>query len=171
MAFTCDTTYNSKSLAAMSRVVRKTVRAKINRRVRLFSWLVIGLCLLCVYISWEEPWMAASDAVVAVLLLLINWKQDAINGFFARRKAMPGMENASAAFYPDCYEVRIAGAVTQWQYSKVVVLAETKDYFVFALGKNYAQAFEKAGLEGGTQAEFRRWLEEKTGKQMKKIKG
>ena len=79
------------------------------------------------------------------------------------------METASAAFYPDYYEVRIAGAVTQWQYSKVLVLAETGDYFVFALGKNYAQAFEKAGLEGGTEEEFRRWLEEKTGKQRRKI--
>ena len=169
MAFTCNTTYNSKAMAAMSRVVRKTVRVKVNRCSKLFSWLVIVLCLLCVCISWEEPWIAASDAVVAVLLLLINWKQDAINGFFARRRAMPGMETASAAFYPDYYEVRIAGAVTQWQYSKVLVLAETGDYVVFALGKNYTQAFEKAGLEGGTEEEFRRWLEEKTGKQMRKI--
>lgn len=171
MAFTCNTTYNSKALAAMSRVVRKTVRIKVNRGVKLFSWLVIALCLLCVYTSWGEPWRMASNAGVAVLLLVVNWKQDAINGFFARRKAMPGMESASATFHPDCYEVRMAGAVTQWQYSRVLVLAETKAYFVFALGKNYAQAFEKAGLEGGTEGEFRRWLEEKTGKQMKKIKG
>lgn len=169
MAFTCRTTYDQKAMAAMSRTIRKTVRRRQDRLSRLFSWVVIALCGLCVWASWGQPWETALGLAAIALLLLVNWKQDALNGFFARRRAMPGMEQASTVFGPDCYEVRIAGAVTQWQYSKVVVLAETRDYFVFALGRNYAQAFAKAGLEGGTVDEFRRWLEEKTGRQVRNV--
>lgn len=172
MEFSCKTRYTQKTMTALARAVRKTMRAGRDRLLRIYSAAVMGLCLLCIWISWgEDLWRIVLDALVVVLLLLVNWKQDALNGFFARRKAFPGMEYAESTFYPDCYEVRITGAVTQWQYDKVLALAETRGYFLFVLGKNHAQAFDKSELEGGTPEQFRRFIQEQTGQQIRNIGG
>lgn len=73
---------------------------------------------------------------------------------FAKRKALPGTDVCRAHFYPEFYETEIAGVQTQWQYTKVQALVETKDYIILILGKNQAQAYDKSGLEGRSVREF-----------------
>lgn len=68
-----------------------------------------------------------------------------------------------ARFYPEFYETEIAGVQTQWQYTKVQALVETKDYIILILGKNQAQAYDKSGLEGRSVREFCGFLSRKTG--------
>ena len=51
------------------------------------------------------------------------------------------------------------------------MLAESKACIFFIMGKNHASAFEKERVEGGSVAEFRRFLEERTGKQIKFVGG
>ena len=98
-------------------------------------------------------------------------KEDAVNAFFATRKQLPGTDTCTTVFYPDHYETCIAGACTQWQYSRVLALAESKDYFVFILGRNHAQAYDKRKLAGGSADVFRRFIEEKTCKTVQNIGG
>lgn len=171
MEFHCKTEYNRKTLAAMSRVLRKTIRAKLSRKIRMATLFTVVVCGLSACLSWGKVWQFVGEILLIVLLLLVNWKEDAINGFFASRKALPGAEFASTTFLPDCYEVQISGAVTRWQYEKVLVLAEDKQYLFFVLGKNHAQAFDKEKLEGGAVDALRSFLMDRTGKEIQQIVG
>lgn len=171
MEFTCHTTYHQKTLTAMARALRKTIRAKRSRKTAIYSWLVVGIAMLSLYLSWGTIWKTVLNCVVIAGLLLILWKEDAINGFFAKRRALPGTDAADIIFYPDCYLVKTAAAESKWQYDKILALAETKDYVLFVLGKNHALAMEKAGLEGGSVREFCHYMEERTGKKVQDIGG
>lgn len=171
MEFTCKTIYDQKSLTVLSRALRMTIRRKNSRRTRTIAWVAIAIELECLLMSLRIPWLAAGNGLVALLLLLLLWKEDAFNAFFARRKIVPWARECVSVFYPECYEARIAGVVTQWQYSRVLLLAESDKYFILILGKDYAQAYDKKRLSGGTEESFRRFLEEKTGKAIQKIEG
>ena len=171
MEFTCHTTYNQKALTAMARAVRKTVQAKRSRLVHLYAWIIIGLLLVSLWLTWGEIWQTVVHCVVIAALLLINWKEDALNGYFAKRKALPGTDAADTTFYPDYYLVKTAAAESKWQYERILVLAETREHLVFVMSKNYALAMEKASLKGGSLSEFCRFLEEKTGQKVQHIGG
>lgn len=171
MEFTCHTTYDQTALTAMARAVRKTLRAKTNRRVRLYAWIIIGLLLVSLWLSWGTLWQMVLSCLVIAALILIHWKEDALNGYFAKRKALPGTDTADTTFYPDHYLVRTAAAESKWCYDKILALAETQDYLVFVMGKDHALAMEKANLAGGSISEFRRFLEEKSGRKIQNIGG
>lgn len=171
MEFTCHTTYGQKALTAISRAVRRTVRVKTSRRMRLYAGGLIGILFVCIWITWGEIWQTTASCAAIVLLLLVNWQEDAINGYFAKRKALPGTSSADTVFYPDHYLVKTAAAETRWQYEKILALAETRDYYVLVVGKNHAMAIEKTTLEGGSISEFCRFLEEKSGHKIQNVGG
>lgn len=171
MEFTCHTTYDQKALTAMARAVRKTVRAKRSRWIHLYAWIIIGLLLVSLWLSWRNIWQTVLHCMVIVALLLIRWKEDALDGYFAKRKALPGTNSADTAFYPDYYLVKTAAAESKWQYNKILALAETRDYLLFVMGMNHAMAIEKAALEGGSIPEFCRFLEKKSGQKIVNIGG
>lgn len=171
MEFTCHTTYDHKALTAMARAVRKTVRSKRSRWIHLYAWIIIALLLVSLWLSWGNVWQTVLHCVVIASLLLIHWKEDAINGYFAKRKALPGTDFADTIFYSDHYLVKTAAAESKWQYDKILALAETEDYFLFVMGKNHALAIEKATLEGGSIPEFCRFIEEKSGRKLQNIGG
>lgn len=62
MEFTCRTTYDQKTLTAMARAIRKTVRAPKSRRVRLYAWVIIGLLLVSLWLSWGNVWQTAAES-------------------------------------------------------------------------------------------------------------
>lgn len=171
MEFNCHTTYDQKALTAMARAIRKTIRAKAGRRVRLYAWIIIGLLAVSLWLSWGNIWQTAANCAVIAALLLVSWKEDALNGYFAKRRALPGTDAADTAFYPDHFLVKTAAAESKWQYDKILALAETGEYLVFVMGKDHALAMEKAMLAGGSLPEFRRFLEEKSGQSIRSIGG
>lgn len=171
MEFTCHTTYNQKALTAMARAVRKTVRAKRNRWVHLYLRIIIGLLLVSLCLSWRNVWQTAFHCLVIAALLLVDWKEDSIDAFFAKRKALPGTAASDTEFFSDHFLVKTAAAESKWQYDKILALAATRDYLVFVMGKNHALAMEKAALEGGGIPEFCRFLEEKSGHKIQNIGG
>lgn len=46
MEFTTTTDYDMKTLTAMARALRKTVRKKRSRRAHIFGWIVVLLGIL-----------------------------------------------------------------------------------------------------------------------------
>lgn len=171
MEFTCHTTYDQKALTAMARAVRKTVRAEKSRIVRYHGWIMIGLLAGSIWLSWGRLWQMVLSGVVIVGLLLVHWKEDAINGYFAKRKALPGTDCADTTFYPDHYHVKTSAAESRWQYDKILALAESRDYLLLVMGMNHAMAIEKAALKGGSVPEFCRFIEEKSGRKIQNIGG
>ena len=169
MEFTCHTAYNLKALTAAARALRRTLRAKKSRVSRLYAWIISGLLALSLWLSWGEVWKSVINGAVLAALLLIQWKEDAVNGYFAKRRAMPGTDAADTAFYPDCFVVKTAASESKWQYDRILALAESGGYLIFVMGKNHAMPVEKAALQGGDISEFRHFIEEKSGQQIRKI--
>ena len=171
MEIICSTTYDRRALSALARALRKTVRRTRSRLLRVWCWVLLVLSLLSAWVSWGEWGTVALNGAVAVLMLAVLLGEDAINAFFARRWAMPRLEDCDTCFYSDYYETRFPGSVTQWQYDRILHLAETSRYIILILGKNHAQACGKADLAGGSVEAFRSFLEQKTGKETQYIGG
>ena len=152
MEFSCHTPYHQKVLTAMARAIRKTARIKRSRRVRLYAWIIIGLSLVSHWLSCGSVWQMTANCVAVAALLLVSWKEDALNSYFAKRKALPGTDAADTSFYPDHYLVKTAAAESRWHYDKILALAQTQDLLIFVMGKDHALAMEKASLDGGSMS-------------------
>ena len=163
MEIICSTTYDRRALSALARALRKTVRRTRSRLLRVWCWVLLVLSLLSAWVSWGEWGTVALNGAVAVLMLAVLLGEDAINAFFARRNALPGMEVCTVHFLEEHYETKIAGAATQWKYSKLLRLAENDRYLVLILGKNHGQLCDKEGVTGAATEELRAFLEKKTG--------
>ncbi|MDU6344976.1 MAG: YcxB family protein [Flavonifractor plautii] len=140
MEIICSTTYDRRALSALARALRKTVRRTRSRLLRVWCWVLLGVSLLSAWVSWGE------------------WGTVALNG-----AVVPGMEVCTVRFLEEHYETKIAGAATQWQYSKLLRLAENDRYLVLILGKNHGQLCDKEELTGAAPEELRAFLEQKTG--------
>lgn len=152
MEFSCHTPYDQKALTAMASAIRKTARVKRSRRVRLYAWIIIGLFLVSHWLSCGSVWQMTANCVAVAALLLVSWKKNALNGYFAKRKALPGSDAADTAFYPNHYLVKTAAAESRWHYDKILALAQTQDHLIFVMGKDHALAMEKASLDGGSMS-------------------
>lgn len=163
MEFTCKTVYDHKVLAAMSRALRKTMRKKTTWCEWLLFLGLVVLALGTVMDTSQNIWRRGIYLTVILLVLFLQWKGDYLDALFAMRKTPPGAEVRRACFYPDCFETEAAGVQTQWEYTKIRALVETRDYIIFILSKDDAQAYDKAGLEGRSVRGFCGFLSRKTG--------
>lgn len=171
MEYTCHTIYDQKALSAMARALRKTVRKTSTRRVRILGWAIFALAGLMLVLSDGSLVSKVLDGIAMVLILVVQVWGDAINGWVAKRRILPGAELCSTQFYTDYYASKAAGASTRWEYGSIVAVVESRDYFFFILGKNHAQAYQKSQLKGGTVDGFRSFLEQRTGKAVEQIGG
>ena len=73
-------------------------------------------------------------------------------------------------FDEDGYAVTTSVNEGRWQYKQIFAVAETERYFILTLSKDYAQAVDKEGMQGGSTAEFRAFIKERTGKPVVYIK-
>lgn len=171
--FRFETNYDLRSLTAMAKALRKTLRRKHSRRSHIMGWIVIVLAGLLswpledgvLYIEFRDifTWLA-----MAVMLFALIF-EDRLNAFFARKRMLPGTENAFSSFSEESYISETEVGKTEFFYNSIQFLAETKEYFVFLFSNSHAQIYDKATLQGGTQAQFREFIEQKTGKQFLSI--
>lgn len=170
MEFVFETDYDRKAMTAMAKGLRKTVRKKHSRRSHIFGWIVIALGLL---LSWPSGEVKASDvllwAAIAVMLGALLF-EDRLNGYFARKKMLPGTDHSKATFTEDGYYSETQMGNTEWKYENISTMAEMKDYFVFLFSKNHAQVYDKRTLTGGTVEDFRAFIRKKTGKIVETVK-
>ena len=137
MTFTFTTEYNQKALAAMARVLRKTVRRKHSRRSHILGWMVVILGLLLSLPLGNGNFTVTFKNIVtwlaAVVIVLVLMKEDAINGYTARKRGLPQMTRSVTA------------------------------YFVFVFSKSHAQVYDKSSLSGGSLEAFREFIQKATG--------
>lgn len=106
-------------------------------------------------------------AVLAIFMVFI-W-EDALNGYIAKKRMLKGTEKAASIFNEEGFVSATEIGKTEWKYDKVLLVGDTKDYFVFIYSTNHAQVYDKSSISGGTAEEFRTFIEEKTGKKIVKI--
>ena len=168
--FQIEQTYDIKSLTALCRAARKTVRT-FARVLRIVCWCVFAagaaLCVLLVALGGApDLWMWA----VLLLLLALLLCEDKLNAWIALRQLLPGSAHSTTVFADDAYTVTTDTTVTEYRYENVTSLCETERYFLFFLGRKHGQCFDKRGFRQGDPDAFRVWLERKTGMTFQKIK-
>ena len=168
-----ETTYDQKTLCAMARALRKTVRKKHSRRSHIIGWCIVLLGLLLSVLPGENGFDVTGKAlltwlVAAVVAVTLIW-EDRINGYFAGKRALPGMKVTVTTFDEDGYTSVNEAGETRWKYENIQTVAETGEYFVFILNANHGQAYQKESMTGGTAEEFRAFLAEKLGKPVEQI--
>lgn len=82
------------------------------------------------------------------------------------KRMLKGTEKSKATFRDDGHYSETEMGNTEWQYEKIGMLAETKDYFVFVFSPSHAQVYDKSNLTGGTVEEFSSFIKEKTQKEI-----
>ena len=120
MEFTMESRYGKKTLADMSRALRKTTRKKSNRRSMIWAWVVLALNLLFLLTPGEEGfvwnWNRILNGAAALLMIFVILRQDAINGFFARKRMLKVNGYSRVTFGEEGYTSTTENSMTQWSY-------------------------------------------------------
>ena len=171
MEFTFETQYNAKTMATMARALRKTIRKKHSRRSHIFGWIITVLAvslLIAGGFSFDFRTVVTMVAVLAILLVLLF--EDRINGYVAKKRLLPGTERAVAVFSENGFVSTTEVGKSEWNYDKIMLIAETTDFFIFIFSVSHAQLYDKRRLQGGSVDDFQRFIESMTGKQVQPIK-
>ena len=171
MVFQVNTTMDRKSMTAMAKAARKTLRRKKCIAVRVFggvaALLTAGMGLLRWGAGDVHGWI---DLALAAGLLALMLLEDAVNGAVAVSQLQPDNREVYTTFDADGYTNNAGGATGHWPYEKVQAVCETNDYFVLLLGPRRGQVYDKSGFVEGTAEEFRGFISEKSGKPVQYLK-
>lgn len=170
MEFTFETQYNTKTMTIMAKALRKTIRKKHSRRSHIFGWIVtiLGLFLVIKNFAFDFRTIITSIAILMILGALLF--EDRLNGYIAKKQLLPGTEKAVSVFSENGFISTTDIGKSEWNYDKIMLIAETTNFFVFVFSVNHAQLYDKRRLQGGTADDFRRFIEQATGKQVQTIK-
>lgn len=183
MEFVFVTDHDQKAFTAVAMVLRKTVRRTLSIIIRVVSCIFVALLLLFTMLPFifilddREFFMLGMIVAVPVitffvLIIVLPFVfEDHLNGFIAKKRALPGTARTTAVFTTEGYTITTEIAKTEYQYNCASLIAETNDYFVFVLGNNYAQIFSKRGICRGSVDYFREFIVSMMNKPLIKIKG
>lgn len=174
MELTVHTCYDQSTATAMARALRKTVRKKRSRRAHVVGVLLVILSVLLAFMDNEGFGPPASgrqwlNLGVALLLVVVMVGEDRINGYFVRKRMLPGTQEVTAVFQKDQFVSNTQVGSSTFFYHNVIGLADTGRYIVFLFSQNHAQAYDKTGITGGTPEDFAAFLEETIGQKIIKI--
>ena len=173
MEFIFETMYDQKGISVMAEALRKTIRKKRTKRSHICAILIIILGIILSMPKNSEEFKLTFNfiitwvAIITMVVVLIF--QDKINGYIARKRMMPGLAKAIVTFKEDGYHSETEVGSSDFKYSTIALLAETKDYFVFIFSQSHAQVYSKKSITGGTIEEFREFITNVTGKEIQKV--
>lgn len=173
MEFIIETIYDQESITVMAEALRKTVRKKRNKRTHIIGWIIVLLAILLVVPSKGEKIIITSNMVVTwivvLIMLLTLLFEDKINAYIAKKRMIKGTEKAVTVFNEENYISTTDMGKTEWHYKNILQVAETEGYFVFIFDNSHAQIYDKNKFTKGLVEDFRTFICEKTGKDIKNI--
>ncbi len=174
MTFEIRSDITNRSMAIASRAMRRVLRRKRSIIWAIFGWSVFFInALLLIPFDGESFTLDASTMIsllVEVMLLSVLLFQDRFNGMIACKNTLAGTKDYHIAFGEESYTVVTEVITSTFRYEMIDAMAESQDYIIFLMKKRYAQPLDKRTLTGGTVEEFKRFLEEKTGKTFRRVK-
>ena len=187
MTFEIHSNITNRSMTVAARAMRKVLRRKRSIMWAIFGWTVFFINTLLLIpldgfdllgnvfgIHIGEPFAldvrTVTSLLVEVMLLSVLLFQDRFNGMIARKNTLAGTKEYHVAFGEDSYTVVTAATTSTFRYELIDALAESQDYIILLMKKRYVQPLDKRTLTGGTVEEFKRFLEEKTGKDFRRVK-
>ncbi len=173
MQFKFETAYDRDAVTVMAKVLRKTARRKRNIRSRVLGIIVAIVAILLTLPFGDKEFVIDFKTVltyiVVVVLVLVLFFEDRINGYVARKRMLPGLETATVTFNEDTYYSETEIGASEFKYGNIAMIAETEDYFVFIFSQSHAQIYSKKSVSGGTVEEFRNFIKDVTGKEILKV--
>lgn len=173
MEFYFETLYDQEALTAMAKALRKVMRRKNNIFSKIFGTVAVILGLLLSTPLGIGEWSFSVKSMISYAAILIIaftlLFEDTVNGHFAKKRMLPGTAETESVFTDEEYVTTNNAGKTHWNYARIKHLAETRNYFVFIFNENHAQIYDKEFLTGGTEEEFRQFIEEKTDLKFKRV--
>ena len=174
MTFEIRSDITNRSMAIASRAMRRVLRRKRSIIWAIFGWSVFFInALLLIPFDGESFALDASTMIsllVEVMLLSVLLFQDRFNGMIACKNTLAGTKDYHIAFGEESYTVVTEVITSTFRYEMIDAMAELQDYMILLMKKRFAQPLDKRTLTGGTVEEFKRFLEEKTGKTFRRVK-
>lgn len=173
MEFIFETKYDQKGISAMAEALRKTIRKKKSKKQHVWAILIIILAVMLTIPKNDEQFVITFNLVitwVAVIVMVFTFIfQDKINGYFARKRMITGMEKSITTFKDESYISATNMGKTEFYYKNIFEVVENNDYFIFIFDKSHAQIYDKNGITKGSIEEFRTFITKKTDKEIRKI--
>ena len=174
MTFEIHSNITNRSMTVAARAMRRVLRRKRNIIWVIFGWSVFLFNALLLIPFDGEPFAldvrTVTSLLVEVMLLSVLLFQDRLNGMIACKNTLAGTKDYHVVFGEESYTVVTEVTTSTFRYELIDALAESQDYIIFLMKKRYAQPLDKRTLTGGTVEEFKRFLEEKTGKTFRRVK-
>ena len=174
MTFEIHSDITNRSMTAAARAMRKVMRRKRSILWAVFGWSVFFINALLLIPFDGEPFTLDARTVISllveVMLLSVLLFQDRFNGMIACKNTLAGTKDYHVAFGEESYTVVTAVTTSTFRYELIDALAESRDYIILLMKKRYVQPLDKRTLTGGTVEEFKRFLEEETGKTFRRVK-
>jgi len=174
MTFEIYSDITNRSMTIASRAMRKVLQRKSSILWAIFGWSVFFINALLLIPFDGEPFAldvrTVSSLLVEVMLLSVLLLQDRFNGMIACKNTLAGTKDYHIVFGEESYTVIAEVTTSTFRYELIDALAESQDYIILLMKKRYAQPLDKRTLTGGTVEEFKRFLEEKTGKTFRRVK-
>ena len=174
MTFEIYSDITNRSMTIASRAMRKVLRRKRSILWAIFGWSVFFINALLLIPFDGEPFSldvrTVTSLLAEVMLLSVLLFQDRFNGMIACKNTLAGTKDYHIAFGEESYTVVTEVITSTFRYEMIDALAESQDYIILLMKKRYAQPLDKRTLTGGTVEEFKRFLEEKTGKTFRRVK-
>ena len=174
MTFEIYSDITNRSMTIASRAMRKVLQRKSSILWAIFGWSVFFINALLLIPFDGEPFTLDASTVISllaeVMLLSVLLFQDRFIGMIARKNTLAGTKEYHVAFGEESYTVVTAATTSTFRYELIDALAESQEYIILLMKKRYAQPLDKRTLTGGTVEEFKRFLEEKTGKTFLRVK-
>ena len=174
MTFEIHSDITNRSMTIAARAMRRVLRRKRSIMWVIFGWTVFFINALLLIPFDGEPFALDVSTVISllveVMLLSVLLFQDRFNGMIACKNTLAGTKDYHIAFGEESYTVVTAATTSTFRYELIDAMAESQDYIIFLMKKHYAQPLDKRTLTGGTVEEFKRFLEEKTGKTFRRMK-
>lgn len=174
MEFVFETDYDQRALTAMARALRKTLRRKSSLLSHILGLVIVAMAVILTIpaFSGEEFVLTVNIFVTwlaALVIIVVVFCEDSINGYIAKKRMVMGLESSRTVFTDEGYYSETEVGTTGWKYERIDMIADTRGYFVFLFDKSHAQVYDQSRLTGGTPAEFRRFIIEKTGKSVQNV--
>ncbi len=173
MEFIFDTLYDKKGLSIMAKALRKTTRKKKSRHSHILGILIIICAILLSLPGKNEEFTITINFVVTwaviIIMVLALIFEDKLNGSIAKNRMLPGTERSVTTFKENVYISETNAGKTEFYYSNIDAIAESAEYFVFIFNKNHAQLYDKNSLTNGTVESFRKFIIERTQKEIQAI--
>ena len=174
MTFEIHSDITNQSMTIAARAMRRVLRRKRSIMWAIFGWSVFLFNALLLIPFDGEPFTldvrTVTSLLVEVMLLSVLLFQDRFNGMIACKNTLAGTKAYHFVFGEDSYTIITEVTTSTFRYELIDAMAESQDYMILLMKKRFAQPLDKRTLTGGTVEEFKRFLEEKTGKTFRRVK-